>query len=268
MRVRFPSRAREFSPQSLVLVLYCHVDPGNTTVNNGFRIWLLEILDNFTRRNYSSFVHFQDWCVWHNCNTLKVNTSTHELPWTTSSWRILEFSLRVSVLCYDQRSVGQSVFVWSTHLGHTTRFYYCQRVAGLLMWGTLSEERTGLPFTIAAGPRQRSHSSVWVPRDSWPYFTVSDLRLPQPGRSRSLLPATSRHIHTWHRAPLGPMAIYLFNVKTFVFFFFRWSSSLIKEGLFFFYIYRLFTYTVLHLRLYSFFFSQGFSRIYINLINY
>jgi hypothetical protein len=28
---------------------------------------------------------------------------------------------------------------------------------------------------------QRSHSQVWVPRESWPPFTVSDLRLPQPG---------------------------------------------------------------------------------------
>jgi hypothetical protein len=37
-------------------------------------------------------------------------------------------------------------------------------------------------------------------------------------QSRSLLPATSRHAHTWHRAPLGPMAIYLFSVKTFVLF--------------------------------------------------
>jgi hypothetical protein len=45
-------------------------------------------------------------------------------------------------------------------------FYYCQRVAGLLMWGALSDERTGLPFTIAAGPRQLSHSLVRVPRDS------------------------------------------------------------------------------------------------------
>jgi hypothetical protein len=39
----------------------------------------------------------------------------------------------------------------------------------------------GLSFTIAAGPRQRSHSQVRVPRDSWPYFTVSDSRRPQPG---------------------------------------------------------------------------------------
>jgi hypothetical protein len=36
-------------------------------------------------------------------------------------------------------------------------------------------------------------------------------------QSSSLLPATSQHGHSWHRAPLGPMVIYLFNVKTFVF---------------------------------------------------
>jgi hypothetical protein len=49
------------------------------------------------------------------------------------------------------------------------------------MWGALIDERTGLPFTIAAGPRQRSHSWVRVPWDSWPYFIVSDSRLLQPG---------------------------------------------------------------------------------------
>jgi hypothetical protein len=39
----------------------------------------------------------------------------------------------------------------------------------------------GLSFTIPAGPRQRSHSQVRVPRDSWPHFSVSDSRHPQPG---------------------------------------------------------------------------------------
>jgi hypothetical protein len=39
----------------------------------------------------------------------------------------------------------------------------------------------GLPFTIAAAPRQRSHSWIRVPRESWPYFAVTDSRLPQPG---------------------------------------------------------------------------------------
>jgi hypothetical protein len=38
-----------------------------------------------------------------------------------------------------------------------------------------------LSFAIAVGPRQRSYFRVWVPQDSWPNFTVSDSRLPQPG---------------------------------------------------------------------------------------
>jgi hypothetical protein len=84
-----------------------------------------------------------------------------------------------SKLCYDRRSVGQSVFVSSTHLRPKTIFYYCQTVTGLFMWGSLSDERTGLPFTIAAGTRQRTHSQVRVPRDSWPYFTISDSRPPK-----------------------------------------------------------------------------------------
>jgi hypothetical protein len=41
----------------------------------------------------------------------------------------------------------------------------------LLMWGALSDERTGLSFAVAASPRQRSHSRVRVPWQSWPYFT-------------------------------------------------------------------------------------------------
>jgi hypothetical protein len=49
------------------------------------------------------------------------------------------------------------------------------------MWGALSDERAGLSFTAAAGPRQRSYSGVRDPRGSWPYFTVPNSRLPQPG---------------------------------------------------------------------------------------
>jgi hypothetical protein len=57
-------------------------------------------------------------------------------------------------------------------------FYYCQTVTGLLMWGAVSDKRTGLSFTIAAASRQRSHFRVRIPWDSWPYFTISDSRLP------------------------------------------------------------------------------------------
>jgi hypothetical protein len=50
--------------------------------------------------------------------------------------------------------------------GLQPNLYYCQTVAGLLMWGAVSDESTGLSFTIAAGPRQRSHSLIRVPWDS------------------------------------------------------------------------------------------------------
>jgi hypothetical protein len=65
-------------------------------------------------------------------------------------------------------------------------FYYCQTLACLLKWGALSDERTGLSFTLYAGPRQRSHSRVRVPWDWRPYFTVSHSRL------YFLLPPTTR----------------------------------------------------------------------------
>jgi hypothetical protein len=67
-------------------------------------------------------------------------------------------------------------------------FYYCKTVAGLLMWDILSDERTDLSFTIAAGPRQRSHFRVRVPWDSRLYFTVSDSKLP------FLSPPTTRRV--------------------------------------------------------------------------
>jgi hypothetical protein len=48
-----------------------------------------------------------------------------------------------SKLYYDQRSVGQPVLVSSTHLVLTTRFLLLSDSC-LLMWGALSDKRTGL----------------------------------------------------------------------------------------------------------------------------
>jgi hypothetical protein len=62
----------------------------------------------------------------------------------------------------------------------------------------LSDEM-GLSFTIAAGPRQRSHSQVLVPRGSWPHFTVSDSRLLQPGT-----PGPRIYIPLEHSGPVIP----------------------------------------------------------------
>jgi hypothetical protein len=68
----------------------------------------------------------------------------------------------------------KKVHIW----GSRPDCYYCQTLAGLLMWGALSDETTGLSFTISAGPRRRSHFRVRLPCDTRPYFTVSDSRLP------------------------------------------------------------------------------------------
>jgi hypothetical protein len=43
------------------------------------------------------------------------------------------------------------------------------------MSGALSDERTGLSFTIAAGLRQGSHSQVRFSRDSW-HILLSQIR--------------------------------------------------------------------------------------------
>jgi hypothetical protein len=55
-------------------------------------------------------------------------------------------------------------------------FFYCQTIAGLLMWGAFSVERTGLSFTIAADPRQRIQSLVRVTRNSLPKNLRSQIR--------------------------------------------------------------------------------------------
>jgi hypothetical protein len=106
-------------------------------------------------------------------------------------------------LDFSSQSQSQSQSYVTTNGESATRFlvsrpdfYYCQTVAGLLMWGACSDEGTGLSFTIAGTPRQRSHFRVRVPRDSWPYFTVSALGLPEPGGplSRGLVRILSHHL--------------------------------------------------------------------------
>jgi hypothetical protein len=55
-----------------------------------------------------------------------------------------------SYITTDGQSASPSwnkAYVW----GLRPDFYYCQPVADLLMWGALTDERTGLSFTIAAG---------------------------------------------------------------------------------------------------------------------
>jgi hypothetical protein len=71
---------------------------------------------------------------------------------------------------------GQSVSIGvEPHLGLMTRYLLLFDNYGIILWGALSDERTGLSFVYAAGLCQRSLFRVRVPWDSRPYFTISDL---------------------------------------------------------------------------------------------
>jgi hypothetical protein len=118
-------------------------------------------------------------------NSLTVSVSHYwmNLDWPlVSSLLLLQYDslLRVESESYVTTDGQSASLSWNkaSIWGLRPDFYYCQTVAGLLIWGGVSDERACLSYTIAAGPRQRSHCQVRVPWDTRPYFTVSDLRLP------------------------------------------------------------------------------------------
>jgi hypothetical protein len=82
------------------------------------------------------------------------------------------------------------------HLGPKKRYLLLSDSCGFVDVG----RSLCLSFTIAAGPRQRSHSRVRVVRDSWPHFTVSDSGLPQPGG-----PCPRIYIPQEQRGPITPL---------------------------------------------------------------
>jgi hypothetical protein len=121
-----------------------------------------------------------------HCNTFVLHTLLH-YPQGTVVNRI---HLPIGCLSYVTTDGQSASLSWNKTLiwGLRPDFYYCQTVAGLLLiLGALSDERAGLLFTIATGPRQRSHYRVRVLWDSRPYITVSDSKLPSssPPTTRS-----------------------------------------------------------------------------------
>jgi hypothetical protein len=123
-----------------------------------------------------------------------------------------------SYITTDRQSVSlfwNKAPVW----GLRPDLYYWQTVTGLLMWGAVTDDRTGLSFIIAHGPRQRSHFRVLLPWESWPYFAVSDSSLPfssPPTTRRAMVevsdPATTREFLS-ARYPSGNLGTRLLNVR-------------------------------------------------------
>jgi hypothetical protein len=129
---------------------------------------------------------FDDWIYWTSILQLQLIITVHTLNSITNLLTVVWIS--------DRSLVSRILFLWisppqsdsyvatdgqSASLsqnkapiwGLRPDFYYYQTVAGLLMWGALSNKRTGVSFTIAPGPRQRRSFSG-------SHFTVSDSRLP------------------------------------------------------------------------------------------
>jgi hypothetical protein len=88
------------------------------------------------------------------------------------------------------QSVSQFVLVSNAHLEPMAR-YFCQTDTGLLMWGALSNERTGLSFTICCWSESRGthdHSLLSRIRES------SNLEVQVPVSLRNRVPSyTARH---------------------------------------------------------------------------
>jgi hypothetical protein len=119
-----------------------------------------------------------------------------------------------SKLSYDRRLIGQPLLVSGHYMGTVTNFSFTSmdamlRQLGVCYYGVASLARGRVD---AARPRQRSLSCVWVPRDSWPYFTASILRLSQLGGPGSCIYFTKEHVAQLNPRALGSLVYRLLRL--------------------------------------------------------
>jgi hypothetical protein len=142
---------------------------GNGSQNHSFLCFLLLVLRICRLSQSSSWLQLTFSCIWR-----------------PSCYRSLVLTSASSAECPSQNSLKAIVKVmlwptvsWPAFLGVKPLFGVHEQIfitvsyGGLLMWDALSLERAGLSFRIVAGPAS-GHPRIWVPRDSRPYFTVSD----------------------------------------------------------------------------------------------
>jgi hypothetical protein len=70
-----------------------------------------------------------------------------------------------SQLLYDWRFISNQFVLATSPLRPTTSIFLTEHLLLYSLYNTFSDDGMGLSFTIAAGPRQRSHSRVQFPRD-------------------------------------------------------------------------------------------------------
>jgi hypothetical protein len=100
--------------------------------------------------------------------------------WITNKYSCTtECVLKIRVEVTLRLTVTQSVIPGvEPHMGLMTKYVLLFDSCGLLFVGRPLWREDGSVFVYVTGPCQRSLSPVRVPWDSWPYFTVSDLRFP------------------------------------------------------------------------------------------
>jgi hypothetical protein len=126
-------------------------------------------------------IHFHDCCIYDT--------------------QLVKFKVKVTLRLTVSQAISLGV---EPHLGLMTRYLLLFESYGLVFWGILSDERKGLFLVYAASPRQLSLSRIRVPWASWPYFIVSDLRLPfsSPPTTRNVtvevFETASTGMSLWH----------------------------------------------------------------------
>jgi hypothetical protein len=146
-------------PVDVVFIMILSWVPGSVTNNNGFWIGWLDLL----------ITSLQSLLITINYNQSVAEDSLHSPPPVSVLLKLLNWTERQSQsdIATDGQSVSKSRCRASVR-GSWPGIYYCLTVTVLLLWGALSDDRTGLSFVYAADTCQRSLSRVRVPWYSVP----------------------------------------------------------------------------------------------------